>query len=64
MEPMKFYTKDGDQEEFKREKYLCEKDALYLPRGSGCQEIRMYERCMKSKGFKPIPDSGSAWACP
>lgn len=62
MAPSQFYTKDGDQDEIKRERYACERDARMIP-GDACLQMRMYEDCMRSKGFKQIPNTGNKWLC-
>lgn len=62
MSPSAFYTKEGDQAELSKEKYLCERDARTTP-GDACLQIHMFEHCMRSKGFKPVPDTGNKWLC-
>lgn len=61
--PARFDRGSTDAAQFERERYECERDAKGIRRADTCDELEMYERCMRSKGYKEIPDSASKGLC-
>lgn len=56
--PAAFSRGEVDQKQFDRDHYECERDARNI-RGDNCDQMDMFETCMKSKGYVPIPDSAN-----
>lgn len=60
--PAEFSRGNVEQKQFDRERYECERDARNI-NGGNCDQMDMYETCMKSKGYAPIPDSAHKGMC-
>lgn len=52
----------GDNPRFSRERYECERDARSI-NATNCTQMDLYDTCMLSKGYKPIPGTGSRGVC-
>ncbi len=62
MTPTAFSRGDADQKQFSKDDYECERDARSV-RGNDCHQMDMYEKCMKSKGYQPIPGTANRGVC-
>lgn len=60
--PAHFARGDVEKKQFVRDEYECERDARNI-RGGNCDQMDMYETCMKSKGYEPIPDTANKRGC-
>lgn len=56
--PAQFSRGNVDQKQFDREHYECERDARNIM-GGNCDQMDMFETCMKSKGYTPIPGTAN-----
>ncbi|OGT02860.1 MAG: hypothetical protein A2143_05875 [Gallionellales bacterium RBG_16_57_15] len=56
--PAEFSRGDVDQKQFDRDDYECARDARSI-NGGNCDQMDLFEQCMKSKGYVPIPDSAN-----
>lgn len=52
----------SDQKQFSRDSYDCERDARMI-RGDACDQIGMYETCMRSKGYVEVKGSAKKGIC-
>lgn len=62
MSPASFSRGDVDKKQFAKDDYECERDARNV-RGNDCHQMDMYEKCMKSKGYQPIPGTAAKGFC-
>lgn len=58
---VKKYEPEGKQA-FARDQYECERDARGL-NADACTQMDMYEKCMQSKGYRPIQGTGNKGLC-
>lgn len=58
----RFSPGDTDAKQFARDDYECERDARSI-QGTDCTQIDMYEKCMRSKGYKADPGTGNKVGC-
>lgn len=52
----------ADERKFDRELYECERDARMI-RGSDCDQMNLFESCMRSKGYLEIKGSAKKGMC-
>lgn len=62
MTPTAFSRGDAEPKQFSKDDYECERDARSV-RGNDCHQMDMYEKCMKSKGYQPIPGTANRGVC-
>lgn len=56
--PAQFSRGDVDQKQYVKDDYECERDARNII-GGNCEQMDLFETCMKSKGYAPIPGSAT-----
>lgn len=56
--PPRYQNPGVHPQTFARDDYECERDARSI-RGDVCVQIRMYMRCMESKGHQRVPNTGA-----
>lgn len=62
MNPAQFSPGDADPKQFSRDEYECERDARSI-RGDSCDQMLIFERCMRSKGYAEIKGTARRSAC-
>jgi hypothetical protein len=52
--PSAFDPGSASKQQFSKDNYECERDGKNIT-GSDCRQMNLYESCMASKGYRPIP---------
>lgn len=59
--PAKF-SPGPDQSKYSQDDYECERDARSI-RGDACDQMDMFEKCMRAKGYTEIKGSAKKGMC-
>lgn len=62
MQPTEFSQGKATKAQFMKDDYECERDARNIV-GNDCKQMDMYERCMASKGYEPMPGTAKKSMC-